>query len=86
MLVHRAGRTLSVAPFGEGVLGIEEGWHCPELGTRRRTQVLTLRGRGRRTLSGFALGADPAPRPGVRLEGDRIRVRAGSRDHARRAP
>ena len=88
ILVHRGGEALAVVPFGPPPvrLSFEEGWHCPELGVRRRTQVLALRTRGRRVLTGYVLSTGREPAPDVVLEASGIRVRAGGREYARRAP
>jgi uncharacterized heparinase superfamily protein len=55
ILAHRAGRTLRIAPRGPVRTSLEEGWHCPTLGDRRRTQVVVLSATARSVRMGYDL-------------------------------
>jgi hypothetical protein len=86
VLAHRHGRTLSVVPFGPVRVGWEEGWHCPEMGLRRGSQLLRYGAKGKEALFGTVLSVLPGPPPAARVHGGVVRVRHGGRDHARGVP
>lgn len=77
-LVHLAGARLRVTAFGAFRASLEEGWHCPTFGLRRRTPVLRFDAAGAAGPFGVVLVAGPADPVAVAVEGDTIRVRRGS--------
>jgi Heparinase II/III-like protein/Heparinase II/III N-terminus len=86
LAVRRAGLTMTVVPFGPVSTEVEAGWHCPDFGVRRRTQVLTLSGRGPSLVTGYLLAAGDAERAEVRVDGRRVEVLLDGRSFTRRVP
>lgn len=55
IVVRRDNRELWIRLLGDGVVGWENGWHCPSFGEKRRSRLLTVTCEQRRARMGMVL-------------------------------
>jgi hypothetical protein len=83
---HRAGERLLLLPFGAEKVTVEDGWHCPEFGRRRKSRLLCLHAIGADRSFGYVLKAGGEGPIGISRDDASLRIEVGGRRYVRRAP